>query len=207
MPFPDESDPSREFILKVNAFLGGQYRKRAKHPDRTSKYEIIADARLDLVEESVPRTDYVLLEWLRELSNVSTVLRKELADEFWTNVSLSIQAVGTNFWRLPIMLAERPAIHRGIKRIGFRLPFVDQNRLPLYRAENIMNLCASLSENLQLDYLSITFDADERDLGSFSRGLGGTYTLREFCSKRDSKRANEPAVILDTQSSLLNKQS
>lgn len=90
---------------------------RKIHPERSCRYDLQVSPQLRFIEGVERGSDQLFVEWIRHASNVSNSFRAELAHEFWANVCLETTGWGQNIRKLLSMLKERPAIHKGIKRL------------------------------------------------------------------------------------------
>ncbi|CZR50180.1 uncharacterized protein PAC_00052 [Phialocephala subalpina] len=106
------------------------------------------------------RKDRLYLEWLRKLSNVSTLLRKELTQVFWVRIRLNV-----NTWHMryiPALLEDRPQIHSRIKQLHTSLNF---EMTPISTVKPVLEefstVCDGISPELKLDQLDLFVDVEE----------------------------------------------
>jgi hypothetical protein len=150
--------------------------RNATHPLRKSYYEFKTYTPKEDFKQFCDNRDYLLVEWLRQASNVSCLFRKELGDAFWTNIDLQMNEDESNIWPILPMLKERPAIHGHIKSLSITLSF-SNNSTPWETEKDFEVWCNYLGGILQLDEFHISLQVDERDFQGFVLGKDRFSTL------------------------------
>ncbi|CZR50182.1 uncharacterized protein PAC_00054 [Phialocephala subalpina] len=148
------------------------------HPERSGGYIVY-------FKEMKPSTqadkkDWAHLEWFRQVSHVSRLFRKELADSLWQR-SIIRCSEPQDWKQLVSFLNDRPAIHSGIKFLSVR---VDVERLDTAR---FGTLCDYLSEHLQLELLEIKLGLKEKTAKKLLSGEENTHVLMKIKSIQVSK--------------------
>ncbi|XMA19369.1 hypothetical protein WAI453_012160 [Rhynchosporium graminicola] len=147
------------------------HRDSQPHPERSYPYRCNAQVEMLRLDPSRIDTDWLMIEHVRQLSNVSTQFRHELGSVIWTSIHLEIDgsdysATSQSFFAF---LKERPAIHRSIKSIHIKLNCIDQG---YYNLAHISRWCEYLNGKVELASLSIDLIAERKDLEHLVLGGG-----------------------------------
>ncbi|KAE8442844.1 hypothetical protein EG329_002816 [Mollisiaceae sp. DMI_Dod_QoI] len=145
----------------------------ATHPSRKARYNLMLYPNRENPRRFDTATDYIYLEWLRNLSNVNARVRKELQEIFWTRVGIDA-AFSSGYCATSCILAlleDRPAIIGGIKHIsvGLNLTYLDLDRgSKNIRTERSLQeftaLCDCLASSLKLDKFRIYLTLEKDDI-------------------------------------------
>ncbi|KAF8866959.1 hypothetical protein BDZ45DRAFT_719956 [Acephala macrosclerotiorum] len=130
----------------------------ASHPSREGDYELclrpmrkLQKGTKDSEWGTQRRRDWLYLEWLRQVSNVSTEFRKELGDVFWARTAISYHN-RLDYFSLPQILKQRPAVISGIKYLDVALTIWDQTpTFPKSMFPDFATMCKEWSSTLKLD--------------------------------------------------------
>lgn len=155
----------------------------AHHPLRTTAYNLLASPSRDGPLPQGDWRDLLYLEWLRNLSNVSNLLRKELADVVWTKAQVRVDTIYMQC--IPALLEDRPKIHSRIKYlwIDFNYGCASVSTLkPII--EEFGSVCDQISPILKLDELSIFLDMEEREVDDIMNLF--RVNLLRFCHRNRS---------------------
>jgi hypothetical protein len=174
--------PQREMTPEVYRIKEAEYYKRkvswrhgvTPHPSRTGDYEqtvypLRDQAAMRYYEDN---KDWLVIEWIRQTSNVSLQFRKELGDVFWTRTSINSATLcdESTIWLLPGFLNERPAIHSGVKYLDLEIYCCDDT-LSLY-AEEFESWFEYISITLKLEKLAFFIIVDKENAKDLSLGQG-----------------------------------
>jgi hypothetical protein len=126
---------------------------------------------IDLPREEIiysrESVDWLLIEWVRQASNVSLEFRRELAETFWQR-TLITSGSSPDFSTgecLPKWLQDRPSIHAGIKYVNLNLDLLYSSP----RKERLfLNFFDSISAKLNLETLEFDIDISEADIHQLS---------------------------------------
>jgi hypothetical protein len=129
------------------------------HPHRRHRYTLEASVKLLEPYEKWSNIDYLYLDWLRQMSNISSAFRKGLRDAFLERTALIVDEHAE--LEFLSFLKERLAILSGIKILSFRLeclrgPFLESN------IQNFVTACDFISTHLAVEdfLLNITVGVD-----------------------------------------------
>jgi hypothetical protein len=142
------------------------------HPERKHLYELRAGRTCCYDTEEGKQwlddggSDHSHLEFVRELSNVSTNFRKELGDEQFSRIKLTFYPDHELEW-LRGFLEDRPAMHVGIKTLWLSI-----SHQWSINTGQFDRLCNDISKHLNLEDFTIRLDIPEEDLEQFIRAEG-----------------------------------
>lgn len=91
------------------------------HPGRGSPYRLSIYALRNNSNFFQDNHDYILVDWIRQASNVSTEFRTELAEIIWSNVTIHTNGGCKDISFLPQLVRERPAASL-VLRLGAKGP-------------------------------------------------------------------------------------
>ncbi|KAE9381871.1 hypothetical protein N431DRAFT_440683 [Stipitochalara longipes BDJ] len=144
------------------------------HPNRGSPYKLIIIAFRNITKLWENNHDYLLIEWIRQASNVSTRFRAELGQLIWSNVEIRTNDNLGDMWHLPQFLDERPAASKAIRsvNIGLKMVYSDSSN---WESEKFRTWCTEISQALEVEKLRFSITIDEENIHSLSR-LHGQYS-------------------------------
>lgn len=137
------------------------------HPKRTTRYElfVMQNERGSMKYEF--DADFTMVELVRNLSNVSSIMRQGLGSVIWTHTKFYIHSEALTSHATLSCLMERPQIRKGIHDVHLALD-LREGVDPLREYSDIPNFkltCLYMSTVLELSYLkiSIKIEDDEFD--------------------------------------------
>ena len=148
------------------------------HPHRQGTYKVSVDPQKLAKGPSWPAKDWLYLDWVRNAANTSCNFRHEMGETFWARTSvLSLDLFDLrNFTEL---LADRPAIHRGIKSVELSIGCFDLT----HASEALPSWCNAIAGKLELDALKVVISLREDELlpiiedGGRASGLSATKKI------------------------------
>ncbi|KAL2065166.1 hypothetical protein VTL71DRAFT_4307 [Oculimacula yallundae] len=171
--------------------LRQRHRNAQSHPERSSSYVIEATVLRFRQDPKRIDIDWLMIDLVRHLSNVSTQFRYELGSVVWRNIHLESDEShdGSDHTgargSLLNLLEERPAIHQNIKSIHIKLNCRHQG---YYNLAHIAKLCQYPRTNVELTTFQLELLAEKEDLEVLILGRG---PLSDLLSIRDLKISSE----------------
>ncbi|KAL2065169.1 hypothetical protein VTL71DRAFT_4310 [Oculimacula yallundae] len=132
-----------------------------QHPTRSFDYHMTIDVRRHVEPPwCCSGFDWLLLRFIRHLSHVSLTMRQELGDVIWARSSIHWDITDSeswnNFWFIPKLLVERPAICRGLQSLVVGINAEDfEVRTDSYRL--FPKWCDEIDGFLNLKHLHLNF--------------------------------------------------
>ncbi|CZR50169.1 uncharacterized protein PAC_00041 [Phialocephala subalpina] len=153
----------------------------SRHPERIFQHEIMAraykeDPNTSALEEM--NVDFLMLELVRHLSNVSTTMRQDLGSVLFAKTALHISENALTTSGPISCLMSRPAIHKGIKFLKLSFSCTSCDTYPA-GFDQFKVACQYLSNILELTHLSIyidvgniVLDSERKEMEDLCRGAG-----------------------------------
>jgi hypothetical protein len=152
-------------------------RQIQSHPSREIQYDVEINVPKYVVDPKQQNLDWGMVDLLRRIGNVSKQFRKEFGKEIWANTDISARLEDQT--ALLGFLAERPAIHGGIKSLdlGFSL---DREESSTYRP-SFLSAVDFMAKNLKnLQHIDLCVFACEEQLHMLVAGAKELKPLEEF---------------------------
>jgi hypothetical protein len=158
--------------------------QKKPHPGRKDQYEIDGVPRKDNWPHLAgPSKDWLMIDLVRNLSNVSTQFRQELCAVFWASTSISTRF--TSGQPLLHFFKERPAVHQSVKSLYLEFDFWEG--LKDFDGAALKALCDYLSSILNLQHLDIDITVYDTDLPRLASGKGRYEDLKALRTLKVSK--------------------
>ncbi|EPE26140.1 hypothetical protein GLAREA_02052 [Glarea lozoyensis ATCC 20868] len=143
----------------------------------------------------------VYLYWLRQMSNVNCLFRKELAQVFWGRTSirlLDFRSTRRIFFYMEKLLLERPAICSGIKKLILHLSDNEESEMPgkAIDLDKFSHQFGSLSSLVHLEDLDLSISIHEIRVKALCTVEGKYKNLRVI---RDLKVSNHFRLTMRIQ--------
>jgi hypothetical protein len=136
-------------------------------------------------------SDYLYLDWLQEISNLSCTFGEELAKALWCRTSLLFKDIDGDFSVLEQLFTDRPAICTGLKKLEINIRdnwgYDHHDADKVVDAEKFTSDCRSISKYMSLERLSLVIDVykdDLEDLCMAKGKYGAILGIREFSVSR-----------------------
>lgn len=126
----------------------------ARHPNRGFKYDMRANPRLKPTQEKRPSyrwMDWHMIKQLRDMSNVSTLFRDEVAKVVFARTSVTIDMEACD--ALVDFLKDRPAVLPGIQSLSLFIVIEEMN--DANREEKFGEFCTIISQSLELEHVTL----------------------------------------------------
>ena len=163
------------------------------HPGRRSPYKLRIWAHRDNLRWCQDNHDYILVDWIRQASNVSAEFRAELGNLIWANVEMSTDWQSGDIWHLPRLVEERPTASLGIKSINMSLDLECSTHLNWDSAE-FYDWCSEISQTLEVETLKFFITIKEDVLPSLGNFHGSFFGLTAARSLRVTMRSKSASA-------------
>jgi hypothetical protein len=193
MSVEERRDSETTYYQEKKDFL----HQKKPHPGRKYQYEIYGVPRKHIRPgEEGPDQDWLMIDLVRNLSNVSTQFREELGTVFWASTSISARF--TCGKPLLHFFKEQPAIHQGIKSLFLEFDFWEA--LTKFDGTALQSLCNYLSSILNLQHLDIDITVYDTDLPRLASGKGRYKALNALRTLKVSKSFEIELCIMCNES-------
>ncbi|KAF4629122.1 hypothetical protein G7Y89_g9027 [Cudoniella acicularis] len=137
-------------------------RRVQPHPFRNAKYLMKT---YPVKKDSRPgedNIDWIVIDWLRQLSSVNTIFRQEVGDVLWKRTCISITGTEDDISLLQDFLEDKPALYSLIKSLHFEI-YTQPSECGKEEMRKFGLWCQFASENLKLEevHLVIYIQAEE----------------------------------------------
>lgn len=159
--YPPKPEGVEDTILKKFRLRHRDFNspKRAKHSGRNYNYDLSTGF----------GSSFQVRDDIRNLSNVNSIIRKELAEVAFARTSINLCNVNATVFGY--MLSDRPALWVGIKYLRLGLSFLGSNPSlsEFEQPANFLEMLNLSSTILRLEHLQVTFRINEQTLDLFVR--------------------------------------
>tara|TARA_R110002060_G_scaffold4615_5_gene7221 strand:+ start:2187 stop:3089 length:903 start_codon:yes stop_codon:yes gene_type:complete len=126
---------------------------------RRGTYKVSFDPRKMATGPSWPAKDWLYLDWVRNAANTSCHFRHEMGELFWARISIQLLDI-FDLQNITEILADRPAIHRGIKSVELCISCLGLT----HASEALPSWCNAIAGKLELDNLKVVVSLREDEL-------------------------------------------
>jgi hypothetical protein len=163
---------------------------KAPHPTRTQNYSISREFDVMKYGNSLRgEIDWLFLDFVRNLSNVSCGMRKEIMNVVWNRRAITecfdLDALrwDNTDCAQKAFLKDRPSIWAGIKRIKTEIDrYCDfwPKSIDEQKAEAFGQMCDFVSKSLKLESFEFTLQIREDNVAELSKGVGSLAFLKKL---------------------------